>query len=279
MDVIHRRLAAVTQHYAVTFGDLVNGGLHLISLVGHDAVLATSSRSGKIEPTPLYQQLLQVAGDIKPIEIVIASSANVYAGSEIDRSQVQQFIGLLTRLAIVADGSVILISHPSLTGINTESGLSGSTQWHNAVRARLYMKGVKPTEGEQPDNDLREIVFKKNQYGTISDQIVLRWQDGMYLPVPGTASIDQAAQEAKADEIFLNLLRRFTCENRFVSGKPSSNYAPALFAKEEEARREMINSKMFEAAMRRLFKAGTIWNEPCGKPSRPSFRIVVKTGE
>ena len=74
------------------------------------------------------------------------------------------------------------------------------------------------------------------------------------------------------------MLRRFTKENRFVSGKPSSNYAPALFAKEDEAKREMINSKTFEAAMRRLFKAGTIWNEPCGKPSRPSYRIAIKTG-
>jgi hypothetical protein len=44
---------------------------------------------------------------------------------------------------------------PSLTGISTDTGLSGTTQWHNAVRARGYMKAVKPAEGEQPDNDLR----------------------------------------------------------------------------------------------------------------------------
>jgi hypothetical protein len=35
---------------------------------------------------------------------------------------------------------------------------------------------------------------------------------------------------------------------------------------------------MFEAAMRRLFKAGVIWNEPCGKLSRPSYRIALKSG-
>ena len=28
--------------------------------------------------------------------------------------------------------------------------------------------------------------------------------------------------------------------------------------------------------MRALFKDGVIWNEPCGKPSRPSFRIALK---
>jgi RecA-family ATPase len=277
--VIHRRLAAITRHYEVAFNDLIKGGLHLISLVGHDAVFGTCSRNGKIEPTPLYNQLLQAAGDIKPIMIGIASSANVYAGSEIDRSQVQQFIGMLTRMAIVANGSVVLISHPSLTGIATDTGLSGTTQWHNAVRARMYLKSVKPEAGEQPDNDLRQLTFKKNQYGAISEDIVLKYRDGMFLPVSGLASLDKLAQEQNAEHLFLDLLRRFTLENRFVSDKPSSNYAPALFAKEEEAKRELINSKMFEAAMRRLFKAGTIWNEPCGKPSRPSYRIAVKTGE
>jgi DNA polymerase bacteriophage-type len=275
--VIHRRLAAIIEHYDVRFAELVQNGLHLISLVGHDAVLATCNRNGKIEPTPLYSQLIQAAGDIKPIEMVIASSANVFAGSEIDRSQVQQFCGLLTRLALVADGSVVLISHPSLTGINTETGLSGSTQWHNAVRARFYMRGVKPADGEQPDQDLREIIFKKNQYGPVADQIVLRWQNGIYLPVVGMASLDQAARETKAEEIFLDLLRRFTRENRFVSTSPSRIYAPALFAREAEAKNEMIDSKTFEGVMRRLFKAGVIWNEPYGKPSRPSYRIALKT--
>src|SRR5262249_52872008 len=52
-DVMHRRLAAITKHYGVTFADLIKGGLHLISLAGKDAVLASASRSGKIEPTAL----------------------------------------------------------------------------------------------------------------------------------------------------------------------------------------------------------------------------------
>lgn len=82
-----------------------------------------------------------------------------------NRSQVQQFINLTTRLAIIANGALVLITHPSLTGINTGSGLSGSTQWHNAVRARFFRKSPEAEPGEQPDTDLREIEFKKNQYG------------------------------------------------------------------------------------------------------------------
>jgi RecA-family ATPase len=162
---IHRRLAMVAAHYGVSFADMTRGGLHAISMFGQDAVLATPARSGKIESTPLYRQLLQAAGDIKPKMIGIASSSNVFAGSEIDRTQTQQFVGLLNRLAMISGGGVVLIAHPSLTGINSDSGLSGTTQWHNAVRARFYLKGIKVEAGEQPDNDLRELVFKKNQFG------------------------------------------------------------------------------------------------------------------
>jgi RecA-family ATPase len=163
-----------------------------------------------------YRQLLEAAGDIKPKFFSIASSANVYAGSEIDRSQVQQFVGLTTKIAVTAKGYLALASHPSLTGINTSTGLSGSTQWHNAVRARAYLKGVNPEPGEQPDDDLREIVFKKNQYGKLGESIVLRYQDGMFLPVPGMTSLNKTAEERKVDDVFLDLLHRFEKEGRYV---------------------------------------------------------------
>jgi RecA-family ATPase len=273
---LHLRTAAITRHYGVTFDDLIKGGLHLLSFAGKDVVLATVARSGKVEPTPLYKQILEAAGDIKPKMFGIASSANVFAGNENERAQVQQFVGLLTRIAVVANGSVQLISHPSLTGISTDTGLSGTTQWHNAVRARSYMKSIKPEAGEQPNSDLRELVFKKNQYGPISETIVLRYKNGLFLPVPGMNNLDKAAREAKAEEVFLALLRRFARENRIASDKPGTSYAPALFAKEDEAIKAGLSSKNLAAAMRELFKAEKIWNEPYGRPSRPSYRIIVK---
>src|SRR5262245_15012620 len=83
----------------------------VMSLTGRDALLATVSRAGRIEETPPYSQLLEAASDIRPKMIGIASSANVFAGNEVDRNQVQQFIGLLMQLAIRANASVSLIGH------------------------------------------------------------------------------------------------------------------------------------------------------------------------
>lgn len=277
-DVMHRRLAVITKHYCVTFADLIKGGLHLISLSGQDAVLAAVSRGGKIEPTPRYRQILEAAGDIKPVMIGLASSANFYAGSEIDRAQVQQFITLMTRLAIIADGSVVLISHPSLTGIANDSGLSGNTQWHNAVRARFYIKGVKPDDGDQADSDLRELVFKKNNYGPISQSIVLCYRDGMFLPVPGVASLEKAAAEQKTDELFLTLLRRFTDQGRNVTDKRGTSYAPAMFAAEAEAKKDKTTAKDLGQAMSRLFAANKITVRSYGPPSRCRTRIVEGSG-
>ena len=74
--------------------------------------------------------------------------------------------------------------------------------------------------------------------------------------------------------IFLSELRRFASANRHVSDKTSSNYAPAMFAKEAAAKKAGVTSTDLANSMRRLFAANKIWNEPCGRPSRPSFRII-----
>jgi hypothetical protein len=43
-------------------------------------------------------------------------------------------------LAMVAGGAVTILAHPSLQGMNTGSGLSGSTAWHGAFRFRQYLR-------------------------------------------------------------------------------------------------------------------------------------------
>jgi RecA-family ATPase len=273
--VLHKRLADILRYHDATFADVVKGGLNLISLAGQNATLGWFNRAhGMIEPTPLFDVLLEMVGDIKPVMIGIASSADVYAGSEIDRNQVQQFVALLTRLAKTAGGSVVLISHPSLTGISSGSGLSGSTQWHNSVRARFYLETTKAEEGEQTDPNLREIHFKKNNYGPISESVPLRYENGLFLPVEGTA-FDAEVKRETAKDVFLRLLRRFTKENRWVNANPGPSYAPALFAKELDATCHNVGKNHLAAAMRALLAEEKIRQKPYNRPSRPNFRLVI----
>jgi RecA-family ATPase len=155
VDEIHIRLHDIASHYGVTFDQLIDGGLHVLCLLGQDATLcATSGKSGRVEVTALYRRLREAAGDIKPKNISIDTLSRAFAGNEIDRVQVYAFAMHMQALAMVAEGSVSVLSHPSLQGMASGSGISGSTAWHGAFRFRQYLTSVKPDGGEQPDGDL-----------------------------------------------------------------------------------------------------------------------------
>lgn len=172
--------------------------MHLISLAGQDALLATPNRLGLIKPTNLFARLRGAACDIHPKLIVLDNSADVFGGSENDRTQVRQFIGILRSLAIAANAGVLLTSHPSLTGINSGSGISGSTAWHASVRSRLYMKRAVTDKDEEPDPNLRVIEVMKANYGPVGETITVRWQDGLFLPETEPGSLGAGRRHGAA---------------------------------------------------------------------------------
>jgi RecA-family ATPase len=274
-DELWRRLAAIANHHKVTFNELAAGGLHVLCLLGQDATLcAASGKSGKVETTALYRQLYEAAGDIKPKNISIDTLSRAFSGNEIDRVQVYAFANHMQALAMTAGGSVTVLSHPSLAGITSGSGISGSTAWHGAFRFRMYLTSIKPEAGEQPDGDIRELQFRKNQYGPMGEAIVLRYRHGLFLPEQGMSSLDKLGREQKAEETFLTLLARLGREGRNVSDKPNSpGYAPTTFAKEKEAKG--FRKDDLAAAMRRLFAADKIHVEQYGRPARPAARLAL----
>ena len=278
-DEIHIRLAAIAKHYDVTFKELIDGGLHVLPLLGRgcDALRRQPRAAARSRRQPYTSRSSKPPGDIKPKNISIDTLSRAFAGNEIDRVQVYAFAMHMQALAMVAEGSVTVLSHPSLPGISSGSGLSGSTAWHGAFRFRQYLKGVKAGDGEQPDNDLRELEFKKNQYGPRGDKhrpaVPAR-------PLPargGRLQPRQGGTDAKAEDVFMDLLRRFSAQNRNVSDKATANnYAPTAFAREDAAKKQAIKKADLEQAMRGLFSADKITVEQYGKPSLHRYRLAVE---
>jgi RecA-family ATPase len=272
---LHRRLNAIVRHYGASFADL--GDLHIISLAGQDALMATPNRNGLIVPTKLFKRVHRAACDIKPKLIVLDNSADIFGGAENDRAQVRQFIGLLRGLAMAANAGVLLTSHPSLTGISTGTGLSGSTAWNASVRSRLYFKRATTAKDEEPDPDLRVLEVMKSNYGPAGETITLRWKDGLFLPVAAPGSLERLAREQKVDELFLKLLDQSIDQGRNVSDKKTANaYAPGRFGGEPEAKAEHITKRELSDAMERLFRAGKIHVASYGIPSKGWTRIERK---
>jgi RecA-family ATPase len=267
-----RRLQPIVGNYHAKFSD-VDRDLHTVSLADCDPLLAAPDRSGRIMATPLYAELIEKARTVQPICTIIDNVADVFGGSEIDRCQVRQFVGLMRQIALASGGYVIMSAHPSLTGIASKSGLSGSTQWHNSMRARAYLRPGSSEDGQS--SSTRVLEFMKSNYSRLAEQIELQWSNGLYVPVRAPSAPEQATWDAEAEAMFLTLLQKATHKGVNVSAKPTANnYAPTVFAGEPAAKAARINRDHFAAALDRLIEIGSIIAESYGPQSRRATRIV-----
>jgi RecA-family ATPase len=139
-DELHRRFAATVAKTGHELADL--DGVRVIPMAGLDATLA-SSRQGQLNWTRQFHKLKAEIQQFKPRLVVIDPAADVFGGNEIDRAEVREFVQKLAGVALDHDCAVVLLSHPSLTGLNSGTGTSGSTAWSNSVRSRLYLQAAK----------------------------------------------------------------------------------------------------------------------------------------
>ena len=191
--------------------------------------------------------------------------ADMFSGDENSRPQARQFIGLLKRLARKHECAFILLAHPSLTGMNTGTGTSGSTGWSNAVRSRLYFQVAKASDGSVPNKNLRTLEGMKSNYSELPKTITVEWKNGLFVPVDGPQGLDKIAANARAEEVFMTILRKYNAQNRNARECKGTAYAPALFADEPDALG--VNKKQLEAAMGRLVNDKKICIEESGPPS------------
>ncbi|MBL4556471.1 MAG: AAA family ATPase [Rhodobacteraceae bacterium] len=206
-DELHRRLAAIAAGDDFDLADLRD--LHIVSMAGRDALMAAPlpGRAGIIQ-TPLAAQIEAEIASIRPALVVLDTAADLFGGSEIDRAQVRQFIGQLRGIAIRNSTAVLLLAHPSVAGMQNGSGLSGSTAWNNSVRSRLYLDRV-IDDGYEADPDARRLSVKKSNYAGTATEIAMKWIDGRFVADQPADGIDRAAGNAKAERVFLSLLRQF----------------------------------------------------------------------
>jgi RecA-family ATPase len=242
VNELWRRLEKIVEYYDTDFVTLWDCGFRIGTYAGKDAMMAYFEQ-GIMKTTVIWDAIYKQAKAIPNLRFIgIDNAADVFAGNEIDRRQVRQFITKLHGLAIEIIGAVMLTAHPSLTGMNTGTGTSGSTGWNNAFRSRMYFrkeKQDKDNDGEI-DKDYRELEVMKINYAAEGEVVELRWQDGVFVPAFARVEFvdepsdppDPSATKRAEDEEFLMRLDEFEQAGRPVSDKPKAgNYAPVAFAK------------------------------------------------
>jgi RecA-family ATPase len=271
-DEVHRRLDDILKATGGTYDDLAD--LIICSHAGKDALLATqASPTTPLQPTDLYRRLDMRMAAVKPVVVVLDTLADLFPGNENDRAQARQFVGLLRALAIKHDCAVILLAHPSLSGLNSGSGTSGSTAWNNSVRSRLYLERI-VQDGYEANPDARVLRTMKANYGRTGGEINLTWRKGIFEADAPATALDRMVSTAKAERVFLALLRLVNDQGQTVNSNAGAYYAPKFFA--DHPKSEGVMKSAFRAAMQTLLAEGKIQIVKSGPASRQTSHLEVK---
>lgn len=265
---LHRRLVDISTSSGCALPDR----LALRSLAGEDALLADLDREGGgLKPTELFTKLETATAQIKPRLVVLDTLSDLFPGNENDRALTRQFVGQLRGLALRQNVTVLVLAHPSRSGMSSGSGDSGSTAWSNSVRSRLYLTRCL-RDGVEANPDARILSTKKMNYGPTGLQRSLTYQEGVFVAHAGGGATTSAAH---AEAVFLKLLRQTTDQGHRVNASGGTTYAPTFFSELPGA--DGVNKRAFRLAMKSLLASGIIEILQEGPPSRrTSFLAEVK---
>jgi hypothetical protein len=161
--------------------------------VGHDNLLVTFDMAGNPKATAFYDLLLKTVAYHDPDLLVLDTAADLFGGNENNRSQVNFFIkSILGSFCVETNTTILLLAHPSVTGLNTGTGFGGSTAWNNAVRSRWYL-----SRADEGMDDQRVLTRKKSNYSKAGDdeRIDMMWSDGSFKLPSSPDMIDRIQQK------------------------------------------------------------------------------------
>jgi RecA-family ATPase len=271
-DEIHYRLEKIIEGMRTARADLAR--LALVDLAGKDSTIATFDKNGLIKPTPLFAAIEKAAREHTAACIIFDSVADFFGGNENERREVRAFIGLLRGLAMRLSAAVVILAHPSVDGIKTGRGYSGSTHWNNAVRSRMYFTSPEKNDESPPNPDARLLELVKSNRTRSGEKIHLVWHAGLFHGVsPEVAG--RPPNSTQAEELFLHLLSKLSKQGMHVSPYRSVSYAPTVMAKMPASKG--IGRAALEGAMHQLLDRGKIRVTAYGPPSRRTRHLEVCT--
>lgn len=268
-NVIHLRIKDICQHYDVTKTDLED--ISYTSRVGSNNVLMDfNRRTDEGKTTPVFDQIMSHVREFGAQLLIIDTLAHTFNGNEIIRNQVTAFVSALQKIATEMDGAVILTSHPSVAGMQSGTGISGSTAWRATVRAQMYIKRPKAYDDEAQDADQDERILKtmKSNWGAAGGVTRIRWDQGVFVTmaperVPVSSSLDRLTVDHAVLEAARFIVKR---GDKIATGTMHQRCLAALASHLPSCatyRRQDMNS-----AVDRLLEAGKLIIVEVGRGTR-----------
>lgn len=274
-----RRQAKINLHYGCREWNLIDNMRVWPRRGNKHNYLMVFDRDGVGHLTSFFYQLLAEVKAFRPDLVVIDVKSDVFFGNQNDENQARYFVRHCPdRIAEEAGCAVLLVYHPSRTGMRDGTGQSGSAQWDAAFRARLVLTTPEPADKNEPvDDDARVLTRTKATFSRRGVTIEMKWDDGVFVRTdqPAPTGIMKQAKSARADRVFRSLfdkIRAHSPDRRLSHQRQAGeDYAPRVMVRHPD--NEGLNLADFENAMRRaLMQDFTV--EKIGPPSRARDTIV-----
>lgn len=246
-EELHRRIYSIIQASPFDFSNLVD--LRIIPGAGHDNILVDfDDHANHGKRTEFCDFVAAEAKKFGARLTILDSLHDFFGGNENARPQARQFINHLRKIAMDTTGAVLLLAHPSVSGLTNKDGRSGSTAWGNTVRSRLYL-----TKPDDPDASHLLLKTVKANYAKSGGETRIEYRSGQFYPLDIQANPDPVYQQVQVDDIFLTCLKSCTANGRRVTNSKHGHYAPKEFAAMKSINRGYTILD-FERAMVRLFE-------------------------
>jgi RecA-family ATPase len=254
-EEIRRRLYWLGKRDGYGNADLDNLHLWFPADSSGDCVMAVPDRSGIMRPTPLFRSIEAALAIVRPVLVVVDNVAATFAGDQNQRVAARTYVNLWRTIARGPSfPAVLLLDHPSLSGLTSGTGRGGNMDWWNAVRGVLLLRI--PDDKAEADSGIRLLETGKSNYAKRGNPLRIQWADGGLQLEHAPSSLHRLAKDAECEEIFLRLLDERNAQGRPVYPGRGHNYAPAVFA--EMPSSNGFAAKAFAQGMERLFQGKKI---------------------
>jgi RecA-family ATPase len=198
LDEIKRRTRAACEAESIALESLDQ--VHFESRDGHDNLLCTFDHD-HIVLTPFYERLEATVESIRARLVMLDTAADLFAGDFMSTPHVRQFLKVaLGGLCVRYGCAILLLAHPSASGMANGGGGGFSTAWNNSVRSRLYLRRPKSEDDPESAKDRRVLELKKANYGPDGSTVPLIFSRGVFVP-DDNPIIDGAGPIAKAKPV------------------------------------------------------------------------------
>jgi RecA-family ATPase len=287
MMELHRRLAAICQHYNIPLDEVLGDGFFMTS--GNEVPLRVAETWSQVRLQTdhrLVKCITEQIGDNKIDVAMLDPLVTLHAVAESNPGQMDQVIRIFTRISDTQNCAIDLSHHtrkllPGSVDDVTIDDMRGAGAIKDAMRAVRMLNVMSAKDAEnagimelERSNYFRIDRAKANYSGPAKTAVWRQFVnvdlpngDGVGVVTPwlfpgqdGVPSPERLEAERKAEHVFLEILRKRNLAERYVNEKGPRS-APNEFVKEREAKMAKVSKAALAAAMQRLFDKDKIYLE------------------